>query len=121
VLDIAYAGQVHWVASSILRLELARNPDPQRRSDTLLLLDLAAEFVQPTPATFRRALALQREGYGAVDALHLTLAEEVGVTCLLTVDDSFLQRAARRPRNSAPAVENPVDWIRRRRPWLLIP
>jgi hypothetical protein len=121
VLDIAAAGGVQWIASTVVHAELARNPDPRRRADSLLLLNMAPESVQPTPATLRRALDLQADGYGNFDALHLAIAEEFGATHLLTVDDLFLQKAARRPGNPLPAMENPVDWIRRRRPWLLIP
>jgi hypothetical protein len=112
---------VHWIASTILRTELARNPDPRRRADSLLLLDMAHESAHPTRSTLRRALDLQVKGYGNFDALHLAIAEEFGATHLLTVDDRFLQKASGRPGNPLPAVENPVDWIRRRRPWLLIP
>jgi hypothetical protein len=47
VLDAAAENAVDWVASSILFAELSRNPDRQRRRDTLRFLSMASEFVQP--------------------------------------------------------------------------
>ncbi|WP_089409755.1 type II toxin-antitoxin system VapC family toxin [Granulicella rosea] len=121
ILDIAVAGGVHWIASSVVELELKRNPRRERREDALLLLSLTSEFVHPTPASFQRAIALRAEGYGDFDALHLAVAELTKVDCLLTVDDRFLRRAGRRPNSPVPRVENPINWGRRRSPWLLNP
>jgi len=119
VLDAAAEGVVDWIASSILFAELNRNPDRRRRQDTLRFLSMASGFVRPTPTTFLRAKHLRTEGYGEFDAFHLAIAEETGVTSLLSVDDRFIGRAGRRPVGMPPAVENPVDWYRRKQPWLI--
>jgi predicted nucleic acid-binding protein len=119
VLHIVATGAVDWIASSFLHAELARNPDVLRRDDALDLLELATEFVTPTRSTFERGLVLRAEGYGEFDALHLAIAEEHHATTLLTVDARFLKRAGRRPVGSLPAFENPINWWRRRKPWLI--
>ena len=119
VLDGVAAGQVEWIASSVLRFELSRNIHPQRRSDSLLLLSLATSEAAPTQVAIDRALQLRDDGYGSFDSLHLALAEQVGASVLLTVDDRFLRRAAGRSTGSLPTVENPIDWMRRRQPWLI--
>ena len=93
--ELAAAARIEWIASSIVQLELSKNPDPSRRSDALVLLTAATEFVQPKPATFERARVLRTEGYGDLDALHLAVAEQAHATFLLTVDDRFLRKAQR--------------------------
>ena len=119
LLDAAAENAVDWVASSILFAELSRNPDRQRRRDTLRFLSMASEFVRPTPTTFSRAEQLRADGYGEFDALHFAIAEETGVMSLLSVDDRFIERAARRPAETLPIVENPVEWCRRKQLWLI--
>ncbi len=119
VLDGVAGGSLEWISSSIVEFELRRNPNIRKRDDSLQLLSLASTIVPPTTATHVRATALQAEGYGPFDALHLALAEEANVTTLLTVDDRFLRRASARPSGTSPAVENPVSWIGRREPWLI--
>ena len=119
ILDLVSAGEVTWIGSSFVRLELSRNSNPAKRTTSLDLLMLATEFAEPDPATYQRAFVLQAEGYGSFDALHLALAEQSGAEWLITVDDRFLNRAARRPGSPLPTVLNPIDWIQRRQLWLL--
>ena len=121
ILDLVKARTVEWIGSSILQLELSRNPNAIRRSQALLLLSFATTWITPDPAIISRSLLLRTHGYGELDALHLALAEASGATCLLTVDDRFVQRAGRRGPNGTPTVENPVNWLRRRHLWLLKP
>jgi predicted nucleic acid-binding protein len=119
VLDAAAEGAVDWIVSSFLIAELSRNPDRQRHQDTLRFLSMSSEFVRPTPATFLRAQQLRADGHGELDALHLAIAEETGVTSLLSVDDRFIGRAGRRPAGMLPVVANPVEWYRGKRLWLI--
>jgi len=118
-LDAVARGVVHWVASSALAEELQRNPDPVRRHDALRFLSMASETVYPTDSTKLRAAQLQTSGLGAFDALHLAIAEEAQVSALLSVDDRLIARALRRPGADLTLVENPIDWCRRRQPWLI--
>ena len=119
VLDGVGAGIVEWVASEALTFELSRNPDPYRRSGSLALLSLASSFVHPGQGTRARAAELQANSLGSMDALHLALAEEARADVLLTVDDRFLRRTAFQRSICTLYVQNPVDWVRRREPWLI--
>jgi predicted nucleic acid-binding protein len=119
VLDEVAAGNAEWIASDALAFELGRNPHLQRRQDSLDLLAFASETYESAASTYLRMDQLCAEGYGVFDALHLAIAEEAGVASLLTVDDRFLRRAATRPAEARPMVENPLDWLRRRQPWLI--
>jgi len=119
VLDAVARGVVHWVASCALTEELERNPNPVRRRDALRFLSMASETVSPTASTMVRADQLRASGIGDFDAIHLAIAEEAQVSALLSVDDRFIARSARRPDANLTLVENPIDWCRRRQPWLI--
>ncbi len=82
-------------------------------------LAMAYIFAEPTPTSIHRAHHLRTQGYGEFDAFHLAIAEENGATSLLSVDDRFLSRAGRRPVDALPIVENPVEWCRRKKLWLI--
>jgi predicted nucleic acid-binding protein len=114
ILDLVTDGQIIWVGSSLLRMELGQNPDVESREISVAYVELATEFADPTPQTYERALALESEGFGGFDALHLALAEQAGAAWLFTVDDRFISRASIRSKNLQPVVINPLDWIRRR-------
>ncbi|MDE1163523.1 MAG: PIN domain-containing protein [Acidobacteriaceae bacterium] len=119
VLDAVSLGHIRWIASSAIKFELERKRNPVQRQAALDFLTFASEYVLPTEATFRRAQNLESLGYGAMDSLHLAIAEQAKVDALLTVDDRFLSRAARGEGNPTVPVLNPIDWLRRRRPWRL--
>jgi predicted nucleic acid-binding protein len=121
ILDLVTVGKVSWIASSLLRAELERNPNDAKRAVSLALLSFASECVEPSEAAVRRASVLAAEGFGASDALHLALAEQARADCLLTTDDRVVARAARTHANVLPSVLNPVDWWNRRSQWLLQP
>jgi predicted nucleic acid-binding protein len=119
ILDLVTDGELIWTASSVLRLELSQNPDIEGREISLAYMELAAEFVSPQPVIYERANILEAAGFGGFDALHLAIAEIADVEWLFTVDDRFISRASKRGENLQPAVINPLDWVRRRQPWLL--
>lgn len=119
ILTLVRSGEVHWFSSPFLQAELSRNPDPQKREEMLGLLAVASARATPTRSTTHRASELRAQGFGEFDALHLALAEECGADYLLTVDDRFLARAARQAQSGSLPVDNPLDWTRRRYPWLL--
>ncbi len=121
ILDLVTAGEVYWIASSIMRVELQRNPNHAKREVSLALLAFASEFIEPHESIFQRATSLAAEGYGPFDALHLALAEEAHADSLLTVDDRLIGRATRTRENLLPSVLNPLDWLQRRATWHLPP
>jgi predicted nucleic acid-binding protein len=103
-------GRAVWVSSSILEVEISRNPDPDRRRDVTALLSCANELVVPRPEEADRTAFLEGLGFGVFDALHLACAERGAANVFLTTDDDLLRRARRREKALRIRVENPVSW-----------
>ena len=112
ILRLIREGLANWVSSTVLEIEISRNPDLERRHDVAALLELANEVFVPGPAEMDRATLLQRLGFSAFDALHLACAEQSGVDVFLTTDDGLLRRAIRNSGVIRVRVENPVSWYR---------
>ena len=117
ILGLIASGAPDWAISSPLLFELGENPDPVKRAETLALLVYAQHNIPLTSEISQRAIAFERNGLGAFDAVHLALCEAAGVDFLLTVDDRFLHRAATISLASPLQIVNPVDWWARRRTW----
>ena len=110
ILRLIREGLAIWVSSTVLEIEISRNPDLERRHDVAALLEFANEVFVPGPAEMDRATLFQTLGFGAFDALHLACAEHSGVDVFLTTDDSLLRRAVRNSGVIRMRVENPVSW-----------
>ena len=67
-------GQLCWIASSVLVVEIENNPDEHRRRSALALLCFASEVHRPTAVSAERGRQLDLLGYGKLDALHLAMA-----------------------------------------------
>ena len=105
------AGEVAWIASSVLEAEIRRNRDVQCREEALGMLSFVSEFHRPNAEVADRARFLNSLGYGKFDALHLAIAEHVKVDLLLTTDDRFLRQAGRGLGNPLIQVANPLDYV----------
>ncbi|MFH0980203.1 MAG: PIN domain-containing protein [Planctomycetota bacterium] len=66
-----------------------------------------------TPATFVRGAELERLGLKPADALHVAAAEALGVDVLLSCDDRSCRLAARRRKQLAVRVANPLAWLKK--------
>jgi predicted nucleic acid-binding protein len=108
--------QATWVSSSVLSIEVSRNPDPERRREAEALLFFANEVVVPNREVADRAREIEKQGFGSFDALHLASAEQAGVDVFLTTDDILLRRAGRNVARLHLRVENPVLWYQEVRP-----
>jgi predicted nucleic acid-binding protein len=104
------AGLATWVSSTVLNIELSRNPDPDRRHDAEELLSFANEVVVPQNSEADRAKRIEELGFSPFDALHLASAERGGADVFLTTDDDLLRRARRSLGLLHIRVENPVLW-----------
>lgn len=109
-------GQATWVSSTVLSIEVSRNPNPERRRDAQALLSFANEVVVPTQGVADRAREIEKQGFGTFDAMHLSSAEQAGVEVFLTTDDVLLRRAQRNVTDLRLRVENPVFWYQEVRP-----
>lgn len=110
ILRIVREGGATWVSSSVLEVEIGRNPDSERRRDVSALLTFADEIAVPGPAEASRARSLEALGFAAFDALHLACAEGAAAEVFLTTDDDLLRRARRCAGEVRIRVENPVSW-----------
>jgi predicted nucleic acid-binding protein len=103
-------GLATWVSSTVLHVEVSRNPFSERRHDAESLLLFANEIVVPSRAAAERARRFDECGFSPFDALHLACAEEGRADVFLTTDDDLV-RCARRCREPLHIkVENPVLW-----------
>ena len=110
ILGMVRQGRATWVSSTILDLEISRNPDQERRNDVNSLLVLASEVVRPTTEDADRATELQKLGISSFDALHLACAERGEVDVFLTTDDRLLTRARRHGTALRVRAANPLSW-----------
>ena len=121
ILDLVADRHVSWLISDAVFLEVSRNPDALRRAQTLPLLNMASGRITTTPELLAQASLLQQNAIAGFDALHLAACTLSAVEFLLTVDDRFIARAARRAKPAVTEVLNPLDWLQRRKTWQPIP
>lgn len=110
ILRMVRTGLATWVGSTVLNIEVSRNPDPDRRHDAEELLSFANEVVVPQNSEADRAKRIEELGFSPFDALHLASAERGGADVFLTTDDDLLRRARRSLGLLHIRVENPVLW-----------
>ena len=112
ILRMVQRDRAIWVSSSVLEVEIGRNPDEERRHDVNSMLGFASEVVRPQTEDGDRARELQKLGFDAFDALHLACAERGAVDVFLTTDDRLLSRARRHKDALRVRAENPLSWYR---------
>ena len=112
ILTMVRNGSITWVSSTVLNLEVSRNPDPERRRDAESLLVFANQILAPSDSTADLATRIQDLGIGSFDSLHVAMADESGVDVFLTTDDDLVRRSRRNPGLLRVRVENPVSWLR---------
>ena len=111
IIESCGAGVNRWVCSDALEFEVRRNPDEEHRSIVLSMLRFADERLNVDEASTSLARSLARQGIGAMDALHLALAETSDCDVLLTTDDDFLRRAGGVQPPLRIRVVNPARWV----------
>ena len=111
ILDLIAKGDHTWVSSEAIEDEVLRNPDVEHRLRILALLAQTHERILIDETCLIRARALVEEGFGAMDALHVSTAESAGCDILLTTDDALLRKARATKQPLTVRVENPARWI----------
>lgn len=106
VLQMIKDGAVELVSSSVLEYENSRNPFDIRKEWVNRCLSLANDAQGVDENIRARALELEKDGLGGIDALHLACAGAAGSRYFLTCDD----RVIRRYQGGVQAL-NPVDFI----------
>lgn len=99
------------IASDSLELEIAKNPDVDRRDMVRDLLRLATRHVAIGEQEAMRAGELAALRFGAYYGLHLACAESADVGVFLTTDDQLLRSARRNAGKLRLRVVNPVQWL----------
>ena len=111
IFRLVSARNLIWIASSILEIELRKNPDIRRREDALAMLRHADELFVPDSRAVARAIFLNQLGYGDFDALHLAAAEFANADILVTTDDRFLAQIRRKLGNPSVRGGNPLNYL----------
>lgn len=112
ILRLVREQRATWVASTVLEVEIGRNPDKERKKDTMMLLSYANEMIAPSPDGALRAESLVAVGFAPFDALHLACSERAGVDVFLTTDDALVRKTRKHRGSLAIPVMNPLSWYR---------
>lgn len=105
IIQFCEDGALELVSSDVLLFETRRNPQSERRDYALAVLEQATAFVETDEAIRQRGVELEKQGLGALDALHLAAAEAAEADYFCTTDDKLLKRGrslARRTRVVSP-------------------
>lgn len=98
------------ISSEALMAEIVQNPNAERRQKVRDTLRLATYHSRAGKREVDRAQVLERQGFGAYDALHIACAEAAKADIVLTTDDSFVRTARRSGAVKIP-ICNPLQWI----------
>jgi len=93
VLAQVKAGSIELVSSTVLEMEMQRNPLALRREHGEQILAQATRIVIVDEQIEQRSRHFVQMGIKIMDALHLAAAEAAGTDYFCTCDDRFLRRA----------------------------
>lgn len=93
VLAQVKAGKVELISSTVLEVEIQRNPLTIRREHGEQVLAQTTTIVLVDEPIEQRSTQFVQRGVKAMDALHLAAAEAAEADYFCTCDDRFLQRA----------------------------
>lgn len=111
ILDCFFAGTWSWVVSTVLKVEVNRNPNLTQRDDINALVQRAHHVVKTNRALRSRGKQLESLGFKTYDALHIACAENSEVDVFLTTDERMLKKAKSVGNQLRVRVENPYIWL----------
>jgi predicted nucleic acid-binding protein len=111
ILELCGKGIHRWVSSEALEDEVLRDPDEDRRGIVAGMFRFADERLVVDERSMALARRLASYGIGAMDALHLSVAETGECDLLLTTDDELLRRAGELRPPLRLKVVNPAHWV----------
>jgi len=94
ILERCDQGDWTQVSSGIAEIEIGAIPEVDRQARVQLLLPDKKDILKLTQAIWDRAIALEKLGFKAADALHGSAAEELKVDVLLTCDGGVCSAVA---------------------------
>jgi predicted nucleic acid-binding protein len=110
IITFCDSGQAELVSSEALFYEGEQSPLAIRQEHTRSVLAKAKSSVNVSKKETARAATLTTFGFRPLDALHLALAEAGNADYFCTCDDKLL-RSAKRVKDLAVKVINPVDLV----------
>ena len=99
------------MSSDFVDYEIRNTLDDNRRRGILAFASLASEKIAANDEIKKRADDLVKQGFKALDAVHIAAAEYHKADVLLTVDDKMRKRCQRGVGNVQISVENPLYWL----------
>jgi len=102
------SGAVEYVWSFMLRMEVSRNPDFQRKAAIRAWRTGAVLDVAPSREIRQRASELMSLGIKSADAIHLACAEHAACDWFFTVDKGILKKVQ---TIRGMRVANPVQFV----------
>ncbi len=111
IINYIFKGELYWIVSEALFLEVSKNPNVAQRDEINDLLNFAHHTVSIEAAERARGKQLEAFGFKLLDALHIACAESGGADIFLTTDDKILNRAARFRTELRVRVGNPHTWL----------
>jgi predicted nucleic acid-binding protein len=110
LLTLCESGIATLLSSDVIRFEVDRTPNPQRRTFVSETLALAATTISLTAEIDGRARDLAAQGFSALDALHLASAEAGGADYFCTCDVRLVKNA-RSHGDLSVAVRTPLELV----------
>jgi len=111
ILNNSSDGIIRLIGSEVLRLEIVKSPDPNRRAKVLKLLEKSDEIVKNNDSIDSRGKELVEIGFKAFDAQHIACAETAKADFFLTTDDKIIKLYDRNPDGIKVRISNPLTWI----------
>ena len=112
ILNYFSLGHWDWVVSTVLKVEVNRNPNLTQRNDINDLIECASHLVKADKAMEARGKQLGLLGFKTYDALHIACAESAEVDIFLTTDERMLRKAKSVDSQLHVRIENPYAWLK---------
>ena len=110
IISLCDIGQIELLSSEALFYEGEQSSLPVRKEHASAVLTKAKNVLNITEKEKPRAAEIMKFGVKPLDALHIALAESGNADYFCTCDDKLL-RNAKKIRNLAVKVVNPVDLV----------
>ena len=98
------------VGSEAIDFEISMMRDYKKRRDVELYISLSREKTIMDNAIVNRASELEKIGFKAIDAMHISFAES-SADVMLTTDEGILRNARRNSKLIMIEIYNPVWWL----------
>ncbi len=114
ILNKLYKGELEWIGSEVLDIEVENIPNIEKRRYLTKILEFVHESLQIEDDDLVRAKQLKEIGFKSFDSMHIACAERGNVEILLTTDDKLLKLAERSKDVLNVKVSNPLTWLTER-------